>query len=387
MSDAQILKERRSKDNMNTPQSLPGILSLLLVVALSGSANCRLPPAPAQIPGPSGQDTPTTSSYLGIDSRDVTADRLAALQLKEETGVEVTMVDQDAPAGKAGLKEHDVILSVNGTPVESVVQLRRIIREIPPGRVISISVSRNGQAVVLKAQLASRQNSFPSSLAPKDFHFEMPAMPNLDNLDLPVAVMVVHSSAHSGLMVENLSPQLGDFFGAKSGEGVLVRSVEKGSAAEKAGFKAGDVIVRVEGREVSDESDFSQALRSRQDSKVGISILRDKKEQTLTLILPGAKQSGEAIDQSFEVPDLAADSDAILGRVNDEMARLGPQLKTAERELGRNRSELANEIETRCKQSARLLLQRLEMQRELCRNRQDQLPRLRLHCNENQAEI
>jgi hypothetical protein len=166
-----------------------------------------------------------------------------------------------------------------------------------------------------------------------------------------------------------------------------VRSVEKGSAAEKAGFKAGDVIVRVEGREVSDESDFSQALRSRQDSKVGISILRDKKEQTLTLILPGAKQSGEAIDQSFEVPDLAADSDAILGRVNDEMARLGPQLKTAERELGRNRSELANEIETRCKQSARLLLQRLEMQRELCRNRQDQLPRLRLHCNENQAEI
>jgi membrane-associated protease RseP (regulator of RpoE activity) len=222
----------------------------------------------------------------------------------------------------------------------------------------------------------------------------MPALPNLDNLDLPVSVVVVHSSAHSGLMVENLSPQLGDFFGAKSGEGVLVRSVEKGSAAEKAGFKAGDVIVRVEGREVSDESDFSQALRSRQDSRVGIGILRDKKEQTLTLILPVAKQSGAAIDQSFEVPDLAADSDAILRRVNDEMARLAPQLENAERELGlrlaelgRNRSELASEIKTRCKESARLLLERLEMQRELCRNRQDQLTRWRLHCNENQAEI
>src|SRR5579872_6998936 len=50
-----------------------------------------------------------TSSYLGVDIADVTTERLSALKLKEEKGVEVTMVDQDAPAGKAGIKEHDVI--------------------------------------------------------------------------------------------------------------------------------------------------------------------------------------------------------------------------------------------------------------------------------------
>src|SRR5678815_613889 len=55
-----------------------------------------------------------TSSYLGVDIADVTTERLSALKLKEEKGVEVTMVDQDAPAGKAGLKEHDVILTMNG---------------------------------------------------------------------------------------------------------------------------------------------------------------------------------------------------------------------------------------------------------------------------------
>src|SRR5271168_5005302 len=72
-----------------------------------------------------------SGSYLGVDTRDITPDRLAPLHLKDERGVEVTMVDQDAPAGKAGLKEQDVILTLNGTAIESVEQLRRVIREIP----------------------------------------------------------------------------------------------------------------------------------------------------------------------------------------------------------------------------------------------------------------
>lgn len=61
-----------------------------------------------------------SGSYLGVDTRDITPDRLAPLHLKDERGVEVTMVDQDAPAGKAGLKEQDVILTLNGTDVQSV---------------------------------------------------------------------------------------------------------------------------------------------------------------------------------------------------------------------------------------------------------------------------
>src|SRR5471030_1269481 len=79
-----------------------------------------------------------SGSYLGVDTRDVSSDRLARLHLKEETGVEVTLVDQDAPAGKAGIQEHDVILSINGNKVESVEQLRRMIREVAPGRTISV---------------------------------------------------------------------------------------------------------------------------------------------------------------------------------------------------------------------------------------------------------
>src|SRR6202795_4273507 len=104
--------------------------------------------------GFSSEGGSSSESYLGVDTRDITPDRLATLQLKEEKGVEVTMVDQDAPAGKAGLKEHDVILSVNGASVESGAQLRRMIRETPAGRVVTLGVSRDGQPLTLKVQLA-----------------------------------------------------------------------------------------------------------------------------------------------------------------------------------------------------------------------------------------
>src|SRR6202051_2733236 len=99
------------------------------------------------------------ASYLGVDIADVSPERLGELKLKEEHGAEVTMVDQDAPAGKAGLHDHDVIVSLNGTAVESAAQLRRMIKETPPGRVVSLGISRDGQPLTIKVQLADRQKS------------------------------------------------------------------------------------------------------------------------------------------------------------------------------------------------------------------------------------
>src|SRR5208282_2026524 len=156
------------------------------------------------------------SSYLGVDIMDITGDRLGALKLKEEQGVEVTMVDQDAPAGKAGIKEHDVILSMNGTGVESKTQLQRMIHETPPGRLVTLGLSRDGQPMTIKVQLADRRSEFRHASKSKDgdFHFEMPALPHLPDFDVPnIDVVYVHSSTRSGLMVENLTPQLSEFFG------------------------------------------------------------------------------------------------------------------------------------------------------------------------------
>ena len=233
------------------------------------------------------------SSYLGVDIADVSPERLGELKLKEEHGAEVTMVDQDAPAGKAGLHEHDVIVSLNGTAVESAAQLRRMIKETPPGRVVNLGVSRDGQPMTIKVQLADRRKSMAWE---PQVHVDMPRMPEMPTMpdfDLPVSVVVVHQSARSGLMVENITPQLGDFFGVKDGKGVLVRAVEKGSRGEKAGFRAGDVVVKVNNQPVHDTSDFTHALRSSSGSAAAVTVMREKREQNLTLTLPAKKDSGQ----------------------------------------------------------------------------------------------
>ena len=273
-----------------------------------------------------------TGAYLGVDISDITSDRLGALKLKEEQGVEITMVDQDAPAGKAGIKEHDVILTMNGTAIESGAQLRRMIHEMPAGRMVIFGISRDGQPMTIKVQLADRKKTFVYVPKDKDFHFEIPPIPNLPDFDMPTSVVVVHSSARSGLMVENITAQLGEFFGVKNGNGVLVRSVEKGSRAEKAGFRAGDVIVRVNDQPVHDTSDFSHALRSRNAGAVTVNVIRDKKEQNLSLPLPERKESGE-IEESLEMPEIDAETRVELGEMQEEMAQLAPQMELAVKEM------------------------------------------------------
>jgi len=131
------------------------------------------------------------SSYLGVDIADVSPERLGELKLKEEHGAEVTMVDQDAPAGKAGLHEHDVIVSLNGTAVESAAQLRRMIKEPPPGRVVNLGVSRDGQPMTIKVQLADRRKSMAWE---PQVHVDvprMPEMPTMPDFDMPVSVVAV----------------------------------------------------------------------------------------------------------------------------------------------------------------------------------------------------
>jgi serine protease Do len=342
------------------------LLSLPLVSVAAHAENVAVD-SKSEIFGISSEDV-GGSSYLGVDTRDITPDRLAALKLKEEQGVEVTMVDQDAPAGKAGLKEHDVILTVNGAAVESVEQLRRVIRETPPGRVVTLGLSRDGQAMTLKVQLAERKNSYAYgySYGPKgkDFHFEMPAippmppMPDMGDIDIPVSIVVVHSSARSGLMVENLTPQLGDFFGTKNGQGVLVRSVEKGSRADKAGFRAGDVVVKINGEAIHDSSDFSHALRSRKDNTANIGVIRDKKELNITITLPERKQS-ELERESLMTPEMEAERSEELSQLESQMAQLQPELEEA---VNREMKRVEPEVERRARDMAR---QKIEIRRHM----------------------
>jgi len=276
-------------------------------------------------------------AYLGLNIADVSTERLTALKLKEEKGVEVTLVDQDAPAGKAGIKEHDVILTLNGGPIESKAQLQRMIHETPPGRVVTLGLSRDGQPLTIKVQLADKHKEFAfaySNSYKPDVHVQIPEI-HMPEIDMPAMNMVVVTqSARSGLMVENITPQLGDFFGVKNGNGVLVRSVDKGSRAEKAGFRAGDIIVKVNDQPVHDTSDFAHAVKSREGKAVSVGLIRDKKEQNLNLPLPERRDTGSLLDdESFDMePLMRADTEQALSEARDKIAQLRPQMELARRD-------------------------------------------------------
>jgi len=294
-------------------------------------------------------EEPWGGSYLGVDTEDINSERLGALHLKDERGVEVTMVDQDAPAGKAGIKEHDVILSINDQQVQSVEQLRRLIHEIPAGRTIAIGISREGQPMTLRAQLAER-NKMPGM----NFNFhpdiKVPVVHvppiNIPEMDIATNVVVMHTPRSSGMMIENLTPQLGEFFGVKGGNGVLVRSVEKGSRAEQAGLRAGDVIVKINGTAVNDCSDFSRLLHSRATNKATVVVMRERREQTLTLSLPESKKTGALNYEDCDLLEEAICAD--LNELTPEIAALGTgitaDIKRIQPELEKMKKQFQDEV-------------------------------------------
>jgi C-terminal processing protease CtpA/Prc len=249
--------------------------------------------------------------YLGVDTRDITKDRVSVLKLREESGVEVTMVDQDAPAAKAGIREHDVIVTFNGNKVESQEQLRRYVRETPVGRQVALGVMRDGQPVTLNVTVGDRREiamkfahhgpGQKAPMAPMGPAGPMGFMghgPDMMLMDAPFPV--AGGFMRFGMMVEGLTPQLAEYFGVKNGAGLLVRSVDKGSIAEAGGIHAGDVIVRVDKENIAEIGDWRRVMHQK-SGNVPVTVLRDKKEVTLTIKVPEhKKESGAVRNEEFE---------------------------------------------------------------------------------------
>ena len=234
-------------------------------------------------------------SWLGVETHEVTPENAKELKLPAERGVFVAGVTKDSPAAKAGLEQKDVITEVNGQRVEGSAQFRRMIHEIPAGRAAQLTLWRDGRTQTLSATLgkAERHNRWMGA-TPGAFAFRMPdvQIPEMPSIDLGEEMgMLAGGRPRLGIDAEDLGGQLGSFFGAPDGEGILVRSVTSGSAAEKAGLKAGDVITSFNGERVRSLGDLRQKLASQSESTTAkIGVLRNKSEVTISVELPARQQ-------------------------------------------------------------------------------------------------
>jgi len=225
----------------------------------------------------------TVGSHLGVKLTDVDSDRAKVLRLGEARGAEVVSVEENGPAEQAGIRAGDILLSYNGENIIGAQQLGRLVAETPQGRKVIMTYSRNGKVesttVTTGAPRAPRFN-FPGSVG-----FDAPEFPNLTVVDIPNPMLIWKNSA-LGIEGESVDSQLAHYFGVK--RGVLIRSVEKESPAEKAGLKAGDVLTAIGNHEVASPRDIGSFMRSARYGRkaVTVALARDRKPMTISIPIP-----------------------------------------------------------------------------------------------------
>jgi serine protease Do len=223
--------------------------------------------------------------WLGIEIGEVTQEKARELKLSSARGVVVTDVEPDSPAAKAGLKEKDVITRYDGQTVEGTVQFRRLVHETPPGRTVSLAVSRDGATQNISVELGDRSAFFEKRMKGKMRDFGEMNVPVLPNYPMPdVHEGVDRRTPVLGISAEDLTGQLGEYFGAPDNSSVLVREVRSGTPAEKAGLKAGDVIVKLNDKPVHSLTDLRGQLREKSAEKsVTLGLLRKGSSMTVTV--------------------------------------------------------------------------------------------------------
>jgi membrane-associated protease RseP (regulator of RpoE activity) len=266
----------------------------------------------------------SSQGYLGVLVTDVDSDTASRLRLKEVRGALITLIDHDAPAGQVGLHVYDVVLEVNGQKVEGADQFGRMLREFPAGRKVTLLLSRDGNTQTFQVQLVDRkvmeQDVWNKLGTSSDSSGQAPALGILPGGGGDVPSTGFHmpfvgtNSLNVGAMVEPLTAQMADYLGVPGG--IMVKGVARKSEAAKAGIQARDVILKVDNDAISTTADWDRALRANQGKPVQVTILRDRKQQTVNLQVT-AKHKSE-VDFQDVFPGLLPDGPCPL------MAQLDP---------------------------------------------------------------
>jgi serine protease Do len=239
--------------------------------------------------------------HLGVSLSDVGSEEQSRLKLGDARGALVTKVHADTPAAKAGLKADDLIVRFDGEAVRSAAHLSRLVRETPAGRTVAIEVNRGGATQRLSATLdTSRRFGFSGDSG--DFSLAIPPVPPMppippleplirEKIDGATRHMFIERPGRLGITFQELSGQLARYFKVEDGS-LLVSDVDADSAAAKAGLKAGDVIVAVNGKPVTRGQELREQVAKADDgAQIALGVQREGKPLDLKVTVTGRSRA------------------------------------------------------------------------------------------------
>jgi serine protease Do len=288
----------------------------------------------------------TKEGWLGVYVQDVSHALKGAMNLKSEQGALVKDVVEDSPAEEAGIKREDVILVFNQKKVEDSEHLIRLVRKTSPGDKVKLVIVRDGKEKTLTVTMGEtpenklRESEFPRLEPPK-------GKPQ-------VYKFFAFSGSRIGVKVEDLTEQLGDYFGVKDGEGALITEVEEDGPAYKAKLKAGDVIVEVDDEKIEDTEDLIDAISGKEEGdKVEIKVIRDRKPQSFTVEVEKGEEWSSAYLKGLEklkmLPEKLPEPNILWeekgfrqpqGELRKELEKLKDQMRELREELEDLKEEL-----------------------------------------------
>ncbi len=183
-----------------------------------------------------------TRGWLGVGIQDVSPALARALNVPAKDGVLITSVNDGSPASKAGMKEEDVVVTIDGEHVSSSSALTRTVALKRPDATVNVSVIRQGKPVELKVKLGVR--------------------PDLENLgDTRGKQSSSNDSQRLGIAFQDMDARLAESAGLPRA-GALVIEVVPGSPADEAGLQRGMTVVELNRKPVKGRDDLLSGLKT-----------------------------------------------------------------------------------------------------------------------------
>jgi membrane-associated protease RseP (regulator of RpoE activity) len=222
-----------------------------------------------------------SSGWIGIMIQDVNEKIGRKAMVNSEEGAYVKEVIEESPADSTGIQEGDIIIEFNGKILFDSDELMKIVRRTSPGTTVDIVIVRDGQKKTLTLTVGKNKESK---------HHMFGAVPDIPDMHIFIGNRVL------GMQLPTLNEQLGEYFGVPNNEGVLIEEVKRQSAAEKAGFKPGDIIIRVGNKTVDEVERIQKELRKYEEgNKVEFEVIRKGAKKTLSIDM----EKNQSFPQNF----------------------------------------------------------------------------------------